>query len=206
MMDVFATYVEGGGRLVLDTPSAWFDGFGALMPTDSGSVFEKTFGATIREYGYAGTNRSYAIDGFAISGATFDLAPTSARVVATYDDGKPAITENRYGDGTAVLLGYEASMMAFKPGHEGAEAMLLQHALGDHASPYACEEAIVYRLAAPAADHYFVINDGPATAASLDTGDFPYKRVTDAITGEALELGAPIPLERYSGRWLRFEK
>ena len=206
MMDVFAEYVEQGGRLVLDTPSAWFDGFGALMPTDSGTVFEKTFGATINEYGYAGTNRPYAIEGVEISGATLDLTRTSARVVATYDDGEPAVTENDYGDGTAVLLGYEASMMAFRPGHAEAEALLLRHALGDYAAPYGSEEALVYRLAAPAADHYILINDGPATDVRLDTRDFSYERVTDAVTGEALELGAPIPLERYSGRWLRFEK
>ena len=206
MMDVFADYVEGGGRLVLDTPSAWFDGFGALMPTDSGTVFADVFGATLNEYGYAGTNRPYTLEGLELDGATLDLTRTSAHVVATYDDGRPAVTENDYGEGTAVILGYEASMMAFRPGYVAAEALLLKHALGDYESPYGSGEAIVYRLAAPAADHYILINDGPATAAFLDTKRFRYRRVTDAVTGEELKLGAPIPLERYGGRWLRFEK
>ncbi|MBD0254433.1 MAG: hypothetical protein ICV83_01840 [Cytophagales bacterium] len=53
-----------------------------------------------------------------------------------------------------------------------AEAKLLatagqhpvRHALGSLAARYTCEGALVYRLAAPQADHYFFSNDGPATA------------------------------------------
>ena len=85
------------------------------------------------------------------------------------------------------------------------EALLRTHALGDHRPPYACD-AIAYRLTAPAADHYFLINDGPARAARLDTKAQRYARMPDAVTGESLDAAAPIPLEPYSGRWLRLEK
>jgi hypothetical protein len=60
-------------------------------------------------------------------------------------------------------------------------------------------------MASPGADHYFFLNDGEAKQVELEV-DYKYQNVTDAITGESLKLGAPIELERYSGRWLRFEK
>jgi hypothetical protein len=58
-------------------------------------------------------------------------------------------------------------------------------------------------MATPAADHYFLINDDEAKSVLLQT-DYEYVSVSDAITGEELELGAPIDLERFGGRWLRF--
>jgi len=39
---------------------------------------------------------------------------------------------------------------------------------------------------------------GPGDGAGLQPGD--------PVSGESLELGAPIALEGFSGRWLRFAK
>ena len=96
--------------------------------------------------------------------------------------------------------------MCAKPGNEQAEKALVRYALGSYRPPFACDGAIVYRIAAPEADHYFLINDGPATTVTLDTGAYCYSSVGDAVTQESLVLGAPIALEAYSGRWLRFGK
>ena len=82
----------------------------------------------------------------------------------------------------------------------------LQMALGEVAAPYRCDTAVVYRLAGAAADHYFFINDGEAQEARLDTQAYRYRAVSDAVSGERLVLNQPIALERYGGRWLRFEK
>jgi beta-galactosidase len=54
--------------------------------------------------------------------------------------------------------------------------------------------------------HHFLANDGPATTVILDMGHFRYASVCDAVTQQPLALGAPIDLEAYSGRWLRFDK
>lgn len=110
------------------------------------------------------------------------------------------------GKGTAVGLGCEASLACARPGNGFAEALLVRSALGPHRSPYACGGAIGCRLRAPAADHCFLINDGPATAVRLDTRDYCYGKATDAITGDALPLAQPISLPAYGGRWLRLEK
>ena len=104
------------------------------------------------------------------------------------------------------MLGYEASLNCFEPGNDKFERMLLDYTMGDLESPYSCENAVVYRQSASEADHYFFINDGPQNTVILDTGNYQYSKVEDPVTGEELELGAPIELEGYSGRWLRFEK
>jgi len=192
-------YVRQGGRVVLDMPGAWQDDLGRQLDTDRGSQFEKLFGCMIRDFQYS-SNVPRHLHGRQLSGCVADLAPTRAQVLETFDSGLPAITEC---DG-AVVLGYEASLRCFQPGNTDAESWLVEYALGPHRSPYACDDAIVYRLAAPRADHYFLINDGPAVRASLRTR--PYRQVTDAVTGEALPAGEPVALPSYSGRWLRAEK
>jgi beta-galactosidase len=103
-------------------------------------------------------------------------------------------------------MGWEAACMCAKPGDAEAEALLRKYVLGPLELPYRCKEALVYRLAAPAADHYFFINDGPAVTAFLSTGPFTYTGATDAVTGEAVDVAAGVALEPYSGRWLRLEK
>lgn len=206
VLDRLTDYVERGGRVVIDMPSAYYDRYVALFDGGQGSDFEQLFGTVLAEFQFSGTNTTYRWDGLALEGFIAGLQPTDAQIVATADRGDPLVTEHRVGDGSAVVLGYEASLMSFAPGAEAAEARLVRYALGDHAPRFTGDGAIVYRLAAPDADHYFLINDGPATTATLDVSAFDYARVTDAITRETLPLGAPISLEADSGRWLRFEK
>ncbi|MBC7928519.1 MAG: hypothetical protein H7039_22985, partial [Bryobacteraceae bacterium] len=120
--------------------------------------------------------------------------------------GEPAVTENRIAKGSAVMLGWAASHALFHPGSPELERKLVRAVLGDLPSPYSCDSAIVYRLAAPEADHYFLMNDDEPKLVILDTKAYRYTSVADPVTGEKLEMGAPIALEGYSARWLRFGK
>jgi beta-galactosidase len=204
ILRILGDYAQAGGRLVMDMPSAYYDENGTLLPTDAGTDFEKTFGVVVEEYQGAGVNRRYRLQQLDLRGFVLRMRPTGAEVLATYDDGHPAVSQHRLGRGTAVLLGYEASKHCVQPGDARAEAMLLEYALGPYESPYRCEEAVVYRLAAPAADHYFLINDDERKTVALDTGKQVYRNVYDAVSGARVELGR-IELARYSGRWLRCE-
>ena len=65
----------------------------------------------------------------------------------------------------------------------------------------ACDGALAYRLAAPGADHYFLVNDGPATAVRLRVQGLARPRFEDAVSGEVLASGRPIALEAHGGRW-----
>ncbi|GAA4470848.1 hypothetical protein GCM10023189_60240 [Nibrella saemangeumensis] len=206
LMPVLTEYVRQGGRLVMDLPGAGYDEYSRVLKTGKGSPFEQLFGVTLDDFQYAGTNRPIRLGTYDLNGFVLNSTPTGARPVATYSTGRPAITEHTLGKGTAVLMGVEASSDCFKPGNNAAEALLLTHALGTYKSPYHCPDAIVYRLAASDADHYFLLNDGPAKTVRLTFGTLKYQSALDAITGQPLSLNSPIALEGYSGRWLRFVK
>jgi len=203
-MDWMEAFVHQGGRLILDMPGAWLDERGHLVPTDAGSRFERLFGVVLHEYGHA-NNVAHAIGEVEVEGFTAVMTPTTARVVEPYTNGGAAITENRLGDGTAVILGAPAALACLRPGNTAMERLLVRTTLGELSSPFGCQDAIVYRLAAPLADHYFVINDGPARHVALDVRAFQYRGASDPVTGEAIDLGA-IAIEADSGRWVRCPK
>jgi beta-galactosidase len=205
LLEILADYVAAGGRLVVDAPSCWYDDFGRLLPTGPGTAFERVFGCTIRDFQYS-SNVPRALHGRALDGFVLDLGLTTGKALAAYEDGRPAVTENACGSGAGVVIGCEASLTCAQPGDKQAEHRLVTWALGPHQSPYACGEAIVYRLAAPAADHYFLLNDGPATKARLDAKAFRYAAAEDVVSQEKLPLGEPVELPAFSGRWLRLTK
>jgi beta-galactosidase len=206
LFEVLGRYVEAGGRLVLDLPGAWYDEWTRLFPTGRGSRFAEVFGATLDDFQYSGVNRTLHLDGLRLDGFVAALTPTTAQVLARYDQGRPAITENRLGRGTAVILGWEASGNCHRPGNSAGERLLRDHALGGMTPSFACTGAIAYRLAAPTADHYILINDhSGAGAARLTTAVKP-ATVEDAITGEALNPAASVRIPAHSARWLRCVK
>ncbi len=203
LVELLTAYVKAGGRVVMDMPGAWLDQRAHLVDTREGSAFERLFGAVLHEYGYC-NNVPSRIGDLPLDGFTAVMTPTTARVVASYDNGAPAITERRLGAGTAVVLGANASLSCLKPGHVRMEELLTHTALGGRRPPFACEGALVYRLAAPAADHYFLINDGPARSVGLDTKAFRYVAARDALTGEP--VFGQVDLPAHGARWLRMEK
>jgi beta-galactosidase len=204
LLKILTEFVDRGGQVVMDLPGAWYDEFGRLLDTSAGSAFEQLFGCTLRDLQYS-SNVPRRLDGENLSGFVADIEPTHANVLATYDDGEPAVTEAYVGDGYAVLLGYEASLHCYTPGNEDFEGRLAHYAVGDWMAPYRCKGALVYRLSAPAADHYFLLNDDEAKRVVLET-ELTYRARMDAVSQENLDLNAPIQLPAYGGRWLRCEK
>jgi len=205
LFPILEQYVKDGGRLVLDAPGAWWDAQGRVLKTGKGTPFEKLFGASVADMQYS-NNVPQHINDHKLDGFVFDIDETSATVVERFKLGKPAVTEHKYGKGTAVLIATDASFAMNEPGNDFMENWTIAHTLGGLESPYACEDAIVYRIAAPEADHYFFINDDEAKEVTLNFRDYSYKSVVAPILGETLELGDKIALEAYSGQWLRFEK
>jgi beta-galactosidase len=206
VLELLTDYVEQGGRVVMDMPSAYFDEYAALFDGSEGSAFEQLFGTELEEFQYSGTNTTWTWDGLALDGFVAGLEATDARVLGSADRGAPLVTEHQHGQGSAVLLGYEASLMCFEQGAEEAEERLVRHALGDHEPRFEADGGVVYRLAAPKADHYFLINTGEATTITLQPGAFSYQSATDLISGESVPVGGAYEVGPDDGRWLRFEK
>jgi beta-galactosidase len=205
LLEQLIPYVEAGGRVVLDAPGGWFDHKGRVLESHRGSAFERLFGASIEDFQY-GNNVRYVLDGIERRDFILEVKPTTAAVVASFDNGVPAVTEHKLGKGTAVILGWAASHPLYPPGQPELEKELAGWVLGSHPAEYACEGAYVYRLAAPDADHYFFINDDEAKEVTLDTRNYHYTSASDPVTGESINPAAPIALEAFSGRWVRMVK
>ncbi len=205
LIALLSDYAKQGGRVVMDSPGGAYDEHGKVLRTAAGSPFEQLFGAELADLQYS-SNVVYVMNGRKLNGFVSDLRPTQASVALKFQSSGAAVTEHRIGKGSAVLLGWDASFALFRPGDAAAERFLVQQVLGGLAAPYACDSAIVYRLATPSADHFFFINDGEAKSVRLDPRAYRYTSVSDPVSGEALRPGAPITLEPYSGRWLRFQK
>ena len=206
LLPVLTEYVKQGGRLVLDMPGAWMDTYSALLHRREGSPFEELFGVVLREYQFSGLNRDWLLNQEKLMGSIGSLQPTEAKALAAFGNSEPAITEHQLGQGTAVILGYEAARSCFKPGNVTMENLLRRYTLGALTPPFQSEEAIVYRLASPEADHYFLLNEGEAKSVDLTFGDYQYRQASDAVSGETISLGDRVALPAYGARWLRFEK
>ncbi|MEX0324013.1 MAG: beta-galactosidase trimerization domain-containing protein [Puniceicoccaceae bacterium] len=205
MLDTLDGYVQRGGRLVLDLPGGKFDENTAILPTGTSSPFAKIFGLTLDNYQFSGSNKTLSLMDTAWTGFVADMTPASAVVKEYYNSGKPAITENRYGKGTAAVIGLDIAYQSFVPGNALAEQILVDHVLGaEITSPYSCEGALVYRRAGKNADHYFFITDGLARTVSFRSTN-KYKSAVDALTGEAIDLNA-IRLNADDAKWVRMEK
>lgn len=206
LIPILKKYVEQGGRVVLDAPTGYYNQNGSLLNTRKGSDFEKLFGVVVNDYQGAGVNRAVQLEDIELHGLIMDVTNTSAKTLMKYASGRTAVTENYLGKGQAVILGYEASSLVAQPNQTNAEKILLRHALGNLKPDFQCEGAIVYRLAGEASDHYFLINDGPATQVSLRFNHDRYVKVKDVISDRELSLNTPVRINANTGLWLRFEK
>ncbi|MDZ4801942.1 MAG: beta-galactosidase trimerization domain-containing protein [Bryobacteraceae bacterium] len=205
LLEKLIEYVKNGGRVVLDAPGALYDEHGLVLNTAEGSAFERLFGVEISDSQYS-SNVVRVLMNQKLDGFVFALTPTRAQVKLRFQTDEPAVTEVKLGKGAAVVLAWDASYAHFKPGKSNLEFQLRKYLMGDLKPPYSCLGAAVYRLAAPAADHYFFINESDTKSVRLDTGAFRYSSATDVLTGKPVDTTKPIPLERFSGRWLRLEK
>ncbi|MFP4091436.1 MAG: hypothetical protein ACLFT3_14105, partial [Cyclobacteriaceae bacterium] len=158
------------------------------------------------EYQFSGINRDWELEGQKLIGSIGSLRPEGAEVLATFSNDKPAITEYQLGKGTAVILGYEAARSCFRPGNEEMEEMMLKYTLGEMQQPFHAEDAIVYRLAGPEADHYFLLNEGEEKEVDLTFDYYQYSSASDAVSGENLPLDQKISLPAHGARWVRYKK
>jgi len=205
IFEILEDYVADGGRLVMDLPSGKYDENTAMMPTGKDSRFNRIFGTTLDNLQFSGSNVTISLNNWKLTGLVADFTPTKGKVLEDYNTGKPAIIENKYGKGSAVIIGLDVSHQCFNPKNEIAEQIITENVLGKLQSPYACDGALAYRLASKNADHYFLINDGNTRTVSLKFSEYKYNKITDSITGETVEPET-IAVKSDSGRWIRCEK
>ncbi len=206
LLKLLLAFAQGGGRVVLDAPGGAYDEHGKVLNTRQGSTFEQLFGVELSDLAYS-NNVKFTFAGRELKGLVHELRPTSAaRLFGFSSTAFPAATRNKVGKGEGVVLAWDASFELFLPGNETAELQLISQIVDGIKPSYQCAGAVVYRIAAPGADHYFFINDGPAKQVRLSTAGYSYISAEDPVKQTSVALGESISLEAYSGRWIRFKR
>lgn len=208
-LSLLQTFVQNGGRLVADSPAPWWDEFGRIQSTGPGTPFESMFGLTVTMF-QGDRNVIRTVNDKRTRGIYADIELTRAKAVAVFNSGNPAITEATEGRGSTAYIAFEASLMASGEHTDKATTAWSRNLIVSttvHSAPrWSASGAVVYRRVAAHADHYFLINDGPASEVEI-RAEKEYGRIEDAVTGEELGNGASIrvELEANSARWIRAE-
>jgi beta-galactosidase len=207
VMEVLIDYVARGGRLIADVQVAFEDQYAKMHPAGPGGLQERAFGAYVDMIHDVRTN-PMSLNGIAVEGFYGDVVPTSAKVVARFANGAPAITEAQIGRGSAVLIGFDAARMCWKPGQSTVESLIASLIMGRERKEWACSLPMTYRLSTPGADHYFLINDGSACSAFIRAHDRSYQSGEYVIEQKPVSLDGMISVDvpGASAVWLRFER
>lgn len=207
ILNLLAEYVKKGGRVVADMPCLMFDNKASLLGKEARKVFRKIFGFKIADYQIA-NNLPLNLNGRELEGQFADLKNVEARVVSTFENGKPALLSHERGKGSAVFMNFAASRMCKEPGNKFMEKIISEVVSGDNETDWSCELPMVYRLSGDQADHYFFINDEEKKETVLNVKR-DYKQALNVIEDEEIEMKEgyiPVTVPAYSGLWLRLAK
>ncbi len=207
LVEALRAYVEAGGRLVVDEEFAYLDPWGKMHPAGEGGPVEQLFGAWIDTRHDART-ASVLLGDIEVEGFYGDLVPTEARVVARFDDGRPAISERRLGRGSAVLVAFDAARMCTRPGQGTVERLIARLVWDEARSGWDSDAPLAFRRRASKADHYWLLNDGPSRPAFLRVYDATYTCGRDLFDGAKVAVNGTmcVELPAESALWLRFER
>ncbi len=200
-------YVAKGGRLIVDVQFGFADCWGKCHTAGAGSPLETLLGAWVDATHDARTS-PVRLGEIEIDGFFGDIETTDARVLGRFDDGRVAITEHRLGRGSAVLVGFDAARMCHRPGNSLVEKLLADLAVGDTPPKWTCDAPMAFRLSAPKADHYFLLNDGPARPALLRVFDRCYSAGEDVLERRLIDTDGTIAVDlpERSAVWARFDR
>lgn len=197
-------YVEAGGRVIADVQCGFEDQWGKVRRQGEGTPMERLFGAWIDAIGDT-QSRPIQVDGIAVQGFFGELVTTTARILRRFDHGQPAVSEAMVGKGLATLIAFDPARMCWKPGQTRLEALLGDLYRGPAARRWSCDAGLCYRRRHRDADHYFIVNDGPARSAVLRTWDAWYRTVEDVLDGGGADWTGTIAVDvaAYGAKWLR---
>ena len=191
--DGIRRFVEDGGYAVAGARLAWSNERGFASAIIPGIGLDKVFGA--RETLIRPVDRPQiaidpsaslpgVADGQHVSGAAFeeDLEPYSgARVLGRFEDGKPAVVENSFGKGKAILIGSFVPLAYDEHPDDSTRDFLISLAKLAGVSPQVAvsgpgqSEIVVRRLVSPHEQIVFAFNESEDPAEAAISLDIPWK-------------------------------
>ncbi len=210
-LDGLMKYVHAGGQLVADFPLLMIDTYGRLNKQRKGSDFEKLFGFQTADYFHT-FKTPKSIDGDSLYSYFGDIKLTHGKLIDTYDDVTPAVIQASYGKGKTIVFNFEAGRGVFKPGCPEREKYIARHILDGKNLPFEVKARpgiMAFRRSAPAADHYFLLNDGKQGKARVTSRFVKYHKALDVLQDKEIHITdnqVVVSVPAYSGAWLRLEK
>ncbi|MFB3922228.1 MAG: beta-galactosidase [Terriglobia bacterium] len=203
-----ARYIENGGTVVAEARLAWNDERGFSSDRVPGFGLDEVFGAKeklirpvekARILAAAGTNLPGWAAGEAALAEAFeeDLDPgAKARVLAKFSNGEPAIVENHYGKGRAILVGSFPAMSYQREHDPSTKRLLLALARSAGIAPEVrvsgagTSEMEVRRLTSDRVQILFAFNHAkaPAEASISIRLPWPHAKGSDLETGRAISI------------------
>lgn len=202
LLDVLTDYVQAGGRVVVDCQFAFCDRHGRLHPQGPDTPQGQLFGAWTEAI-HDGRTGGPVWEGAAVNGFWSDLGVCNAEVIATFEDGRPVVTRNSIGEGEAILIAMDPASEARTPGQKQA-GTLLASLCPISSNPWSCTHALTLHRATEQADHFFLLNPGPATTAFLHMESMT--TCEDVLAENPLPVlqgGCAIPIDAGSASWIR---
>ena len=213
-MTALTNYVAQGGTLIVDMPFGIFDEFGRVRTEGAGGEYDRLIGAYPSDV-YQTFDEPMAIGNLPIQGCFGEFVVTSAAVRTTFNDGRPALIENRLGTGRVVCFAFEVCSRCTTPGEEAFEQMLADAVMSDRRCLWTCLHVLAFRRQVPNVDYYYLLNLGDEVVTEVHAFDARYRTVRD-VMGE-IDLATyplpkdggcaiPIRIPRGQGSWLRCER
>ena len=207
VIESLTVYVQKGGRLIADVQFAFCDEWGKLHEKGKGSQIENLFGAWVDTIHDSRTG-DRKINNFSVEGFYGDIVCTDAKILNCFENGATAITENTLGEGSAVLIGFDAAMSCQSTIKPQVEELLECLINSDDRNEWNCSAPMTFRIECESADHYFIINNGVGKAVYLNVFDNKYNSGLDVIENQSISTKGTIVIdvEKESGAWIRLCK
>ncbi len=208
LLPLLKEHVEQGGRLVVDVQFAFQDHHGKVQPRGKGSALEQLFGGYVDVIHDARTT-PVQVDGIEVEGFFGDVVATDAKPISWFSDGRIAATEHRLGRGSAVIIGFDPARQAHKKDHAPEMKQWLTRLLMQgRPMPWRANSPLAFRRTTEKADHYFLLNEGPARTVWIQADDASYSSGVELMSGEPLAVDRTIVVRvpEASGVWVRLEK
>jgi len=205
-LEALEQYVVEGGRLVVDVQFAFCDPWGKLYGKGRNTLFGRLLGSTVESIHDTRTT-DVEVGGNKIHGLYGEVSVDSADVLYRFSDGSSAVTVQKYGKGTAVLIGFDIAMMCFEKGNSFAEKML-SNLCGAGLPSYETDAPICYVREYKGTRHFFFINDGSARTCFLKLDDQNCYQCEDVLDGHAHPDGHLFAFElaHDNAKWLQISK
>ena len=194
--DGIRRYVENGGTVVAEARLAWNDARGIASDIIPGAGLDEVFGAREQLIRPAdqpememaplpGLPGMAAREKVAAAGFEEELAPAeSAQVLARFADGQPAMVENSFGKGRAVLVGSFLALAYERQNEPSSKQLLVALAKQAGAAPEVTitgadpAKTEVRRLLSPEQQMLFVFYHGTTGATATLSLHLPWKVTT----------------------------